>query len=76
MTRYDLSKVNETLDKVLDAIGADRFSAMRLLELEKLVRTYETSGDLPAKTLLRAAINKYRSAKWPSTAPRRAGSRH
>ncbi len=75
MVRYDLRKVNETLDKVLAAVGPERFSSMRLLELEKLVRTYDPTRELPAKTLLRAAINSYRAARWPGTAPKAAGRR-
>ena len=75
MVRYDLRKVNETLDKVLAAVGPERFSSMRLLELEKLVRTHDPARELPAKTVLRAAINSYRAARWPGAAPKPAGRR-
>jgi hypothetical protein len=75
MGRYDLRQVNETLDKVLAVIGSERFSSMRLLELEKVVRLHDTARALPAKTVLRAAINSYRTARWPGTAPKPAGRR-
>jgi hypothetical protein len=69
--RYDLTKINVLLDKVLADIGPDRFSQMKLLEAEKFIRSYDKNHELPGKTLLREAINRYRAAKWPATAPRR-----
>ena len=75
MPKYNTSQISAALDQVLSEIGADRFSSMRLLELEKLVRTNDREGRLPGKTLLRATIHSYRSAKWPGTGPKPAASR-
>lgn len=67
--RHDRAAIVALLDKVLAKIGAEQFSGMRLLELEKLIRTHDPH--LPGKTVLREIINSYRSAKWPHTAPKK-----
>ena len=72
---YDTSTIHSFLDRVLVDIGPDNFSGMKLLELEKLVRTYDSNNQLPAKTVLRAAIHSFRVARWPSTAPKRTADR-
>ena len=72
---YDPTQITALLDKVLADIGADRFAQMKLLEAEKFVRGYDRANELPAKTVLRAAINAYRAAKWPACAPKRLNDR-
>jgi len=72
---YDPRKITALLDKVLADIGPDKFSKMKLLEAEKFVRGYDKAQELPAKTGLRAAINAYRSARWPACAPKRMNDR-
>ena len=72
---YSRDEINAVLDKVLSEVGAEKFSAMRLLELEKLIRSRDASQRLPGKTLLREAINKFRAARWPHTAPKRLSDR-
>lgn len=67
--RHDRAAIQTLLDKVLEDVGPVRFSGMRLLQLEKLVRTYQSN--LPGKTVLREVINSYRAAKWPHTQPSR-----
>jgi hypothetical protein len=72
---YDTASINTALEKLLAEIGTERFSAMRLLDLEKLLRTYDHSHELPGKTVLRDAINKFRAARWPAAAPKRMSDR-
>lgn len=72
---YDKTAINGTLERVLAEIGPERFAAMRLLELETLIRQRDPDHSLPGKTLLREAINAFRSARWPSTAPKRMSDR-
>jgi len=68
-TRWDRAAISALLEKVFREIGPERFSGMRLMELEKVVRTYDKN--LPGKTLLREAINNFRVARWPHTAPKK-----
>lgn len=65
---HDRNTIEKLLEKVLAEIGADRFSTMRLLPLEKLVRTYDPN--LPGKTLLREVINGFRGSRWESCRPK------
>jgi hypothetical protein len=68
---YDRSRIEAMLTQILAEIGAERFSGMKLLELEKMIRAREPSDALPARTQLRAAINSFRAARWPHAAPKR-----
>jgi hypothetical protein len=61
-------EIETLLTKVLDDIGPERFSSLRLLDLERLTRTY--NPDLGGKTVLREVINKFRSARWESCRPK------
>ena len=74
-SNYSRAEISAVLERTLAEIGPEKFSGMRLLELEKLVRSRDASQRLPAKTLLREAINKFRTARWPNTAPRRLSDR-
>lgn len=76
MARYTRRDIDPVLDRVLADTGEDKFCAMKLLELEKLVRTYDPHKLLPAKTVLRAAINAYRTERWPALAPKRVFRRY
>ena len=67
--RYDRKDIEKLLEKVLADIGPERFSGMKLLHLENLVRTYQP--DLPGKTLVREVINSFRSARWESCRPKK-----
>jgi hypothetical protein len=72
---YNFARIDALLERVLAEVGPDRFAGMRLLELEKLVRSYNAEGRLPGKTVLRATIHKFRASRWPATAPKRSGTR-
>ena len=72
---YDRASIDAHLERLLAEIGPVQFSGMRLLHLEKLVRTNDHHGELPGKTLLREAINKFRAARWPATAPKKMSDR-
>jgi hypothetical protein len=73
MTRivYDVTEIQAAIERVHQKIGDDRFSTMRLMELEKLIREMEKNNNLPGKTLLREVINRYRAKRWPAASPRR-----
>ena len=71
MRQYDMDSIHALLARVLSEIGPERFSAMKLMELERVVRIHYTSHKLPGKTLLREAIHKFRTQRWPSTAPKK-----
>lgn len=71
MRQYDLQRIHSLLETVLSDIGPERFSAMRIMELEKVIRSYDKGGELPGKTLLREAIHKFRTPRWPTTAPKK-----
>jgi hypothetical protein len=73
---YDTNELNALLERVLADIGDDRFTSLQLLELEKLVRTYDAKDELPGKTLLRDTINNFRATRWPGTAPKPKPSRY
>ena len=72
---YSRDELNAMLEQTLAEIGPDKFAGMRLLELEKFIRSRDKSGGLPGKTLLREAINKFRASRWPHTAPKRLSDR-
>ena len=63
---YDRSKIQEFLEMACAKIGADRFSILTLLELEKAIRVHDLKRELPGKTLLREEIHTFRSKKWPA----------
>lgn len=69
--RYDYSKVSEVLQNTLNWLGEDRFSTMKVTELEKIIRERETSTPLPSRSQFRAAIHDFRVKRWPQAAPRR-----
>ena len=73
--KYSRSEVASLLERVLTEIGPDRFSTLRLMELEKLVRSHDAAKMLPGKTLLREVINQFRVKRWPSTAPKKVPRR-
>jgi hypothetical protein len=74
-SNYSREEINAVLEKTLAEIGAEKFSGMRLLALEKLIRSRDTNQRLPGKTLLREAINKFRVVRWPNSAPKRLSDR-
>jgi hypothetical protein len=67
----DRNAINTLLERVLSEMGTERFSGMRLLELERVVRASDPTHSLPGKTVLRDAINKFRAERWPATAPKK-----
>lgn len=69
--RYDYSKVSQVLQNTLDWLGEERFSKMRVTELEKVIRERETATPLPSRSQFRAAIHEFRLKRWPEAAPRR-----
>jgi hypothetical protein len=69
--RYDYSKVSQVLQNTLDWLGEERFSKMRVTELEKVIRERETTTPLPSRSQFRAAIHEFRLKRWPQAAPRR-----
>lgn len=71
--RYDYDKISEVLQKTLEWLGEERFSKVRVTELEKMIRERETAVPLPSRSQFRAAIHQFRSRRWPATAPRRRG---
>ena len=73
--RYDRRQIEDFIGRLLAEMGPERFSAMRLLELEKFLRARDATAQLPAKRVLRAAINEFRISRWPHTAPRRFSPR-
>jgi len=74
--KYDLKSIEDMLERVRSSIGDGEFSAMRIMELEKVVRSYDQAHELPGKTLLRASIHSFRKARWPGLAPKPSGSRY
>ena len=69
------ARATELLDKVLAEIGPDRFSAMKLLDLERTLRTHDLANELPGKTVLREMIHSFRKARWSGTEPKSISSR-
>ena len=69
--RYDYSKVTEVLQNTLQWLGEERFSTMRVTELEKMIREREATTPLPSRSQFRAAIHEFRVKRWPNAAPRR-----
>ncbi|MGA7308554.1 MAG: hypothetical protein WBX05_06345 [Pseudolabrys sp.] len=68
--KHNREEINALLQNTLAEIGPEKFSGMRLVVLEKLIRSRYASQRLPGKTILREIINSFRSARWPETAPR------
>jgi hypothetical protein len=69
--RYDYDKIAEVLNNALAWLGEERFSKMRVTELERLIRERETATSPPARSQFRAAIHAFRIKRWPQAAPRR-----
>jgi hypothetical protein len=69
--RYDYSKVTGVLENTLQWLGEERFSKMRVTELEKMIRDRETETPLPSRSQFRAAIHEFRVKRWSAAAPRR-----
>jgi len=69
--RYDYGKVTEVLNDAVSWLGEERFSEMRVTELEKLIRDRERTVPLPARSQFRAAIHEFRVKRWPAAAPRK-----
>jgi hypothetical protein len=69
--RYDYTKISEILQNTLEWLGEERFSKMRVTELEKLIREREAATPLPSRSQFRAAIHEFRLKRWPEAAPRR-----
>lgn len=74
-TNYSRAEISGLLEKVLAEIGPAQFSSLRLMQLEKVVRSRDVERRLPGKTLLREVINQFRMARWPQTAPKRLNDR-
>jgi hypothetical protein len=68
--RYDYTKISEILQNTLEWLGEERFSKMRVTELEKVIREREATP-LPSRSQFRAAIHEFRVKRWPEAAPRR-----
>lgn len=69
--RYDYTKVSAVLENTLQWMGEERFSKMRVTELEKAIRERGTTKPLPSRSQFRAAIHDFRMKRWPEAAPRR-----
>src|SRR5262249_45592164 len=63
--------IEAVLDETLKWLGSERFSGMKVTELEKVVRSRAGRNALPGRSQLRAAIHVFRVKRWPGTAPRR-----
>jgi len=74
-TRYNRAEIHKFLENALTEIGSESFANLKLLALEKRLRALDKNRELPGKTVLREAINTFRAARWPSTAPKRASDR-
>ena len=73
--QYNRDEIVAILKAILAEIGETRFSAIGVMEVEKLVRSRNTPSRLPGKTLLRRVINEFRGARWPKRAPKALGRR-
>jgi hypothetical protein len=69
--RYDYSKITGVLENTLQWLGEDRFSTLKVTELEKMIRERETATPLPSRSQFRAAIHEFRAKRWPNAAPQR-----
>ncbi|KRQ99309.1 hypothetical protein [Bradyrhizobium valentinum] len=69
--RYDYTKISQVLERTLEWLGEERFSKMRVTELEKMIRERETTTPLPSRSQFRAAIHDFRVKRWPEAVPRR-----
>lgn len=72
--RHNRAEIEQLLEKVLAEIGPERFSSMKLLQLEMLARTHDSN--LPGKTVLREVINSFRSARWEKCKPKKLDRWH
>lgn len=61
--RRPLDAADALIRRVLDDIGDERFSAMKLVLLERLIRSYDVKRELPEDTTLRDSIHAYRAAR-------------
>jgi hypothetical protein len=65
------SQIYGLLDKMLADAGPEALASMKLLQVEATLRQQNREVVLPGKTVLRECINKYRSDRWPQTAPKK-----
>lgn len=72
---HDRAAILRHVEKLLEEIGPDEFSSLKLLKLEKMLRERDLGKELPGKTLLREVIHSFRVARWPATAPRKLNDR-
>jgi hypothetical protein len=68
--RYDYGKIDGVLMAKMNEIGAERFSKMKVVELERQIRAGSQDA-LPGRSQLRTAIHAFRVKRWPDSAPRR-----
>ena len=61
--KHNREEINALLQNTLAEIGPEKFSGMRLVVLEKLIRSRYASQRLPGNTILREIINNFRSAR-------------
>lgn len=69
--KYDYEKIKQAIQNAAAWLGDERFSTMRVTELEKIIRDREPETPLPGRSQFRAAIHEYRTRRWPNSAPRR-----
>lgn len=69
--KYDVDLIDKHIRLVHAEVGDGPFSSLGLMALEALVRGKAEPATMPGKTLLRARLNLYRTARWPSLAPRK-----
>jgi len=69
-TKYDYNEVERILNETLTSLGPERFSTMKVTELEKVVRTRAGTMALPGRSQLRDAIHTFRTARWKHAAPK------
>lgn len=70
MRKYSRPEILAFIASVHDKVGDVPFTSLRLMALETLVRTHDKLRALPGKTVLREALNEYRTKRWPSLAPK------
>ena len=74
--KYDSKPIQEFIERVRLKVGDDDFTTLRLIQLEKVIRTYDKERSLPGKTRLREEIHSFRKARWPALmAPKPSVSR-
>lgn len=69
--RYDVDLIDNHIRVVHSEIGDGPFLSLGLMALEQIVRGKATGVIMPGKTLLRERLNRYRTARWPSLAPKK-----